>query len=189
MKLIYIDVETTGVDDKKDDIIQLAGIISANGQKEEFNLLMRPQEGYELSEGAYLAHKKTREEIDTYPLSAEVFKQFMTMLKKYINKYDKKDKLFFIGYNADFDLDFVRAWFDQNDEDYFHAWFHYPALDVMKLAAFHLIGRRHLLKDFKLSTVYEEIVGKPIVNAHDAMADISATKEILNKILEKQKSL
>ncbi len=188
MKLIYIDTETTGLDKSKDDIIQLAGIISVDGSTEEFNFLMKPRDGYKLSEGAYLAHKKTKEEIDQYPPSSEVFKQFMELLGKHISKYDKKDKFMFIAYNAMFDMDFIRAWFDQNNEDYFHAWFHFPALDVMQAAAFHLIGKRHLMKNFQLSTVYEEIIGKPIINAHDALADILATKEILNKIIESQRS-
>ena len=187
MKLIYIDTETTGLDKKKDDIIQLAGIISADGNTEKFNFLIRPREGYRLSEGAYLAHKKTKEEIDQYPPSSVVFPQFMALLGRYIKKYDKTDKLMFVAYNAMFDMEFIRAWFDLNGEDYFHAWFHFPALDVMQAAAFHLIGKRHLMKNFQLSTVYEEIVGKPMVDAHDALADTIATKEILNKIIENQR--
>ena len=187
MKLIYIDVETTGLDRKEDDIIQLAGIIVANGVTEEFNYRIRPREGVKLSEGAYMAHKKTDKEIQTYPTSSRVFPTFMSMLKKYINPYNKEDKFFFVAYNSDFDMDFLRNWFDLNSENYFNSWFHFPSLDVMQTAALHLIGRRPYMKNFKLITVYEELMGHPMENAHDALADVKATKEMLDKILEKQK--
>jgi exonuclease I len=34
------------------------------------------------------------------------------------------------------------------------------------------------MPNFKLATVYKEMFGKDIENAHDAMADIEATREI-----------
>ena len=57
----------------------------------------------------------------------------------------------------------------------------------MQKAAFHLMGRRPFMKNFKLITVYEELMGKPMVDAHDALADIRATREILNKIIEEER--
>jgi len=186
MKLMYIDVETTGLDREKDDIIQLAGIISANGQRETFNFNIRSD--VELSEGAYMAHRKTQEEIASYPSSSEIFPQFMELLSKHVKKYDRADKFFFIGYNAGFDMDFVREWFKKNDESYFGSWFHFPPLDVMQMANFHLIGKRHMMKNFRLTTVYEEIMGKTFPDAHDALADITATSELLDEIMRRQKS-
>lgn len=184
---MYIDTETTGLDKDVDDIIQLSGIINVNSKIEEFDFCIRPREGYVLKEGAYLAHKKTTQEIDRYPSSQQVFKQFKEILTKHVNPYDKTDKFMFVAYNAMFDFNFVQKWFEYNDEMYFSAWFHFPPLDVMQMAAFHLIGERHLMPNFRLSTVYEQITGKAMQGAHDAMADIRATQEILSHILKSQR--
>jgi len=189
MKFIYIDTETTGLDPIKDDIIQLAGIVSVDGVSEEFNFRIKPRPGNHITDAAYMAHLITDKEAQEYPPASEVLPQFMDILKKYINRYDKKDKFFFIAYSAVFDFDFLRNFFEINGEQYFGSWFYFPPLDVMQLAAFHLMGRRAELKNFQLATVYEELIGKPLENAHDAMADISATKEILNKIVANQKKL
>ncbi len=186
MKMLYVDVETTGLDWEEHDIIQLSGSLSVFRHREDFDLLMRPAGDYQLNESAYQCHKKTREEIDSYPSSSEIFNKFMGMLKKHVNKYDKTDKFFFIGYNSTFDMNFVRAWFEKNDEEFFHSFFHFPSLDVMQAAAFHLMGKRAQMDNFRLDTVYKELTGKTLEKAHDAMADINATKEILTKIVEQQ---
>lgn len=186
---MYIDTETTGLDKENDDIIQLAGIISANGQKEEFDFKIRPRPGTVLTDSAFQAHLITNEEMQAYPPASEVFPKFMALLNKYVNRYDRMDKFFFVAYNADFDMNFLRKLFDHQEERYFSSWFFHPALDVMQIANFHLLGKRHQMKNFKLITVYEELMGHPFENAHDALADIRATKEVLNKIVENQKKL
>ena len=84
-------------------------------------------------------------------------------------------------------MDFLRGWFDRNNESYFGSWFYFPPLDVMQIAAFQLLGKRHLMPNFQLTSVYEEIIGEPMIDAHDALVDIKATRILLNKILENQK--
>ena len=41
------------------------------------------------------------------------------------------------------------------------------------------------MRNFQLSTVYEKLTGKSLTNAHNAMADIDATRELLNVIVGK----
>jgi len=128
MKIIYIDLETTGTDPKKNGIIQIAGTISANGESEDFNFLMCPRNETVYDRTALQKNGKTRGEIATYPHSSEVFPKFIALLSKYVNRFDKADKFYFVGYNSSFDMDFLREWFSQNEEAYFGSWFWYPRL-------------------------------------------------------------
>lgn len=59
-----------------------------------------------------------------YPPMGEIYKQFVDLLSKYVDRYNKKDKFFLAGYNiASFDNSFLRAWFIQNGDKYFGSWF------------------------------------------------------------------
>jgi len=182
MKYIYVDTETTGVDPKKNAIIQLAGTIVANGVSEDFNWIIQPHLGALVEPAAMAKNGITEEQLRTAKSSEKVFEEFTALLNKHVNKFDRNDKFAFIGYNANFDMDFMRAWFLRNNEEYFGSFFIYPSYDVMQLAAWFTIGKRTSFKDFKLGTVYEALLGKPLIDAHDAAADIAATREIMNYI-------
>lgn len=184
MKLIYIDLETTGVNPKMNGICQIAGIISANGQSEEFSWYMNPGD-VRIERSAMGLNGISIEKMRQSPSSGEIFTKFQDLLGRYVDKYDKKDKFFFIGYNSTFDMDFLRSWFEHHGDKYMGSWFWYPPLDVMQVAAFKLMGERVKLNNLKLSTVYEYVLGKPLMDGHDALVDIKATKELLSGLTKK----
>jgi len=183
VKIIYIDTETTGINPTRNAILQIAGTIAVNGQTEDFDIRMAPRAGAIIDAGAMKVNGISAEEARGYQSSEEAYKIFIQMLSRYVNPHDPTDKFYFVGYNSSFDMDFIREWFSQNNDRFFGSWFWYPSLDVMQLAAFKLIGRRILLPNFKLGTVYEAVLGKTFKDAHDARADIAATREILNAII------
>jgi DNA polymerase III subunit epsilon len=180
MKLIYIDTETDGLDPKKNSIVQLAGIIRVNGQEEEFDFKMAPWPGRESDPEALAISGRTIEEVKGYPAPAEIFRLFIGMLTKYVSRYDKKDKFFCLAYNAMFDDDFMRAWFEVMGDKYYGSWFWTPALDVMQAAAFTLMKTRHDLPNFKLATVAKAVLGvdPPEGSFHDAMFDVRTTRDL-----------
>src|SRR3712207_9107105 len=84
----------------------------------------------------------------------EVYAQFVAMLGKHVDKFNKKDKFFLVGYNnAAFDNQFLRGFFLQNGDNYFGSWFWANTIDVMVLATAYLAERRPEMENFKLSTV------------------------------------
>lgn len=180
MIFTYIDVETTDLYPKKSSIFQICGMISSSNDYDEFNIRMRPYKGEIITEGASLRTGKTQEELETYPNQLEGYSQFMSILSKHIPVPSYNNRSFFIGYNASFDCDFVRDWFIFNGNPDFTKYFYFPPIDVMHIANFTLIGERSNLRNFQLGTVYKYLTDKDLINAHDAMADIQATKEILN---------
>ena len=187
MTITYIDVETTGLDPKKNSIFQLAGKIVKDGIEESFNYRMRPYRNELIEEGAKEKTGITDQELASYPDQREAFNSFLSILDKNINVNKFQDRAFFVGYNSSFDMDFIRSWFLFNNNTNFSNYFFYPSLDVMYLAAFALIGERPWMRNFKLTTVYKKLTGKELEDAHNAESDINATVEILNIITKKLK--
>ena len=187
MKLLYFDLETTGVKYWKHGIHQFSGIIEIDGEiKETFNFKIKPNPKALIEAEALAVRGVTEEQIKTYPEMTVVHKQLTTMLSKYVDKYAKQDKFFLVGYNsAYFDENFLRAFFEQNGDAYFGSWFWAGSLDVMVLALEALKHKRHLMKDFKLMTVAREF-GITIDESklHDAVYDVMLTREVYLAITE-----
>lgn len=184
-KLFFYDLETTGVKFWKNGIHQISGCIEVDGDvKEEFNFHVKPNPACIIEDEALKVSGVTLEQINAYPDMNIVYNQIKAMLSKYINKYDKYDKFFLVGYNnAPFDNQFFRAFFVQNNDNYFGSYFWSSAIDVMVLAANHLKNTRHTMENFKLKTVADTLgVTVDESKLHDAMYDIYLTRAIYRKI-------
>ena len=180
MKIMYVDVETTGLKRDKHSIWQIAGIITDGKQEESFNIKMAPYTNESISQVALDIGGITEDDLRGFQPAEEAYEQFTNLIKKYINPYQKDDKLYFCGYNADFDSDFIRNFLMHNGDRYFGSYFWYPVLDVMQLANWYFAGKRVEFENFRLATVYEKVLGKPLEGAHDAFEYIKATRELLN---------
>lgn len=184
-KLFFYDLETTGVKFWKNGIHQISGCIEVDGDvKEEFNFHVKPNPACVIEDEALKVSGVTLEQINAYPDMNVVYNQIKMMLSKYINKYDKYDKFFLVGYNnAPFDNQFFRAFFVQNNDNYFGSYFWSSAIDVMVLAANHLKSTRHTMENFKLKTVANTLgVTVDESKLHDALYDIYLTRAIYRKI-------
>lgn len=187
-KLFYYDLETTGVRYWRNGIHQISGLIEIDGVvKETFNFHVRPNPEADIDPQALEVGGVTLEMIQGYPGMKEVHAKIIYMLSKYVDRYNKADKFFLIGYNnSSFDDNFFKAFFEQNDDKYFFSWFWSSKIDVMVLASQFLVERRHLMENFKLHTVAKELgIEVTEENLHDALYDIKLTREIHKKILEK----
>lgn len=181
MKAIYYDLETTGVKHYENGIHQISGIIEIDGEvKEEFDLKVCPNPNMKIEQAALEVGNVTLEQVLAYPPMSAIYMGLTKMLGKYVDKFDKTDKFFLIGYNnASFDNQFLRAFFEQNGDKYFGSWFWANSLDVMVLASEHLKEVRNQMVDFKLKTVAKQ-VGIEIdeTKLHNATYDIYLTREI-----------
>lgn len=183
MKLCFIDTESTGIDPKKHALIQIAGIILIDGVEcSTFNFHSAPFEADEIEDSALEINGITREQLASFEKPRVVHNLFQKVLEQNCNKFDKKDKYFFVGYNARFDADFVRSWFEKCGDQYFGSWFWFPAIDVMNLALVKLLDKRPTMPNFKLSTVAAEFGLKPEGDLHDALTDIRLTVRLFDKV-------
>lgn len=185
MKILFFDLETTGLNPAKNGIHQISGEICIDGEtKESFNFHVQPNPNCVIEQEALDVAGVSKEMVLSYPLMCDVYKDFSKMLSKYVDKFNKNDKFFLCGYNnASFDNNFLRGFFLQNGDKYFGSWFWSNTLDVMVLATPFLSGKRHEMENFKLSTV-AKFLGIDVSEdkLHDAMYDIYLTKEIFNKV-------
>lgn len=184
MKNLFIDIETTGTDKDKHGIIQIAGIVEIDGCiKKEFDLKVRPFEFQECEKAALALHGIKEEDLRKYPLPSNGYSVLVSILDQYVNKFDKVDKFFFVGYNATFDFDFLVHFFLNNNDRFYGSYFFWPTVDVAVLAGYLLRKEKHLLANSKLVTVaeYLGVVGNG--EAHDAAYDIKLTYRIF-KFLE-----
>lgn len=185
MKKVFLDLETTGVTPGKHGVIEIGAIIEANGEEKRFAHRVKPFSTDEIDDSALEIQGVSRESIQAFPEPPEVYLRFIRFLDMIVNKYDRKDKAFLIGYNVTFDQSHLRAWFEKNGNQYFGSYFWFPAIDVAILAAHYLGEKRDELPDFKLGTVCRHF-GIDLENAHTAAADIEATRELYYRLIDLQ---
>lgn len=186
MKKLFFDIETTGVKHWENGIHQLSGIICIDGEvKEQFNFKVKPFEFCVIEPEALALNNLTTEDLEKYPEPYIVYCEFVAMLSKYVDKYNRRDKFHLCGYNnASFDNQFLRAWFSANGDKYFGSWFWSDTIDVMVLASYHLQNERDKMPNFKLHTVAEQLqLEVEAESLHDALYDIQLTKKIFDKII------
>ncbi|MBN2440440.1 MAG: 3'-5' exonuclease [Spirochaetales bacterium] len=188
MKNLFIDLETTGLNPVENGIIQLSGIIEIDDEiKDTFDFHIKPFPGDKIDEKALEVNRRTKQELEhdsKYQDPLGVHKTLMSLLSKYIEKFDKKDKFNFIGYNSQaFDFPFLRSWFYKCKDNFFGSWFWSPSIDVMPIWAFILAKKRHVLDNFQLATVADycgiKVDGSKI---HDSLYDIQITRELYHKL-------
>ena len=112
MLKIFIDVETGGTDSKVNPLLQLSGIIDHDGKIcGEFDFKIKPFKGQVAKKEALEVNKLTVDEILTFHEPLGVFDGLKYLLNGKIDKFDKADKAFFVGYNSRFDEEFLRQFF------------------------------------------------------------------------------
>jgi len=183
MKVFYFDTETTGLNSKVNDIIQLGFIIEIDGKvvrKEK--LEMQPFDYSSISKIALDTHKISVEKMKTFDTPQIAYAKIVNILDEYINKYDKEDKFIPAGYNVKFDMEFLREFFIKNNNKYFGSYFDYHFIDAMAILFLKRYAGKIALDNYKLETAcnYYNIE----IKSHDALSDISATRELLLKVMK-----
>ena len=159
--LVFFDIEATGLNVVKDRIVQLALIKFSPGSEtpEEWEMMINPG-AVLISEEAYAIHGISAEMVASKP----TFDQIAAKLVDFIGGAD------LAGYNSDrFDIpmlmeEFARAGIDFNMDNR-------RSIDVQKIF--------YKMEPRTLSAAYKLYCDKFIDNAHDALADVRATVDVL----------
>lgn len=185
-KIIFIDTETGGVNPEKTALIQLSGIIRIDKKDvEKFNFFIKPFENSEVNEKALEVQGRTLEELKTekYVEEKEVYKQFVNLLDKYVDKYDKRDKFIVAGYNVRFDVDMLKAFFQRHGNNFLFSYLDSSMLDPLySIRLLQVAGILPVLENNKLETWCKHFGIE--LKAHDSLEDIEATKKIIGKLIE-----
>ena len=177
-KILWIDVETSGIDWNKNCILQLSALVEIERKVvEEYNAFMKPFKGDTISKEALNVTGITVDQLKTFRNPVEVLSEFKQMMEKYVNPYDKMDKFILGGKNFNFDRNFIKRWFEKCEDEYFWSWFHFPYLDIeQELARVMLFETDLVLPNYQLKTVCELLDIQ--LDAHNSLSDIKATREI-----------
>lgn len=184
-KILWLDLETGGLDPRLHDITQIAGIVDINGKTvQEFNILVRPSSPERVTTEALAVTGKTLDEVMAHPYSQQEGYELLTgVLGRHVDKYNRSDKFVWAGQNAPFDMGFARELWRKNGDKYFGSWFHPQPMDLIGITvAMRLKGHLTGLPNLKLVSIAEALGIK--LAAHDAMNDIRATREAVYRQLE-----
>lgn len=184
-KIIFIDTETGGVNPEKSALIQLSGIIRIDKKDvEKFNFYIKPFENSEVNEKALEVQGRILDELKTekYIEEKEVYKQFINLLDKYIDKYDKTDKFIVAGYNVRFDVDILKALFQRHGNNFLFSYLDSSMLDPLySIRLLQIAGILPVLENNKLETWCKHFGIE--LKAHDSLEDIVATKKLIGKLI------
>jgi len=184
MKVFYFDCETSGTNPNRNDILQMAGLIEIDGQViDSFKLHCQPFDYGTIEQGALDCNGLTIEQIKTFPTPQETYSELLKILGNHVNKYDRTDKFYLAGQKIGFDADFLQAFFEKNNDKYFGSWVNRRYIDLLALTRIlNYVGVLKTEND-KLGTL-AEMFGVSL-DAHDALEDIKATREILKIMIGK----
>ena len=162
--IVFFDLETTGVDISADRIVQIGAIkTSEDGSEEVKNVLVNPT--INIPESATEIHGISNDDVKDSP----TFKQISKSLFEWLTDCD------LAGYNSDnFDVPLLIEEFNRVNIEFPKETVCF--VDVLKV--------ERQVCSHKLEETYKRYTGKALDGAHDALVDIRATIEILNKQME-----
>jgi len=179
-KQIYFDLETTGLDHYYCAIHQMACLFVINGEvRSSLDIKMAPFPGARIDEEALEKGGVTIGQIMEYPDWLIGFNKFIETLKSF-HKPNETNKFLLCGYNnAPFDNQFLRQ-YSYKAHLKWSSYYYSPPIDVMTLVGKAILkGLR--LQNYRLKTVCE-YYGIPLTDAHEGMADVTATKALDDKL-------
>ncbi len=164
--LCFFDIESTGLNVVRDRIVQIAIIKypKNGGEPEELEMLINP--GIPISEEAMNVHGITPKMLSNKPS----FQQVADQLFKFIGNAD------LAGYNSNrFDVPMLMEEFSRVGIE----------LDMTRRRTIDVQRIFYKMEPRTLSAALKYYTGKRIENAHDALADVRATIDVLKGQLDK----
>ena len=186
MKVLWCDTETTGIKPENSGAFQVAMLYKHGVDKTkvwERLFFLNPideEKGILFHESAAQVHGYGRERIESFDKAEIVMPKIAEFLNLYCRDFSENgnfEKLYFAGYNCPFDWVHLDALFTRYTEYKMTDFFEIKTLDVfeqVKRATEMGIIRT---ANQKLGTVCKSL-DVPLENAHDAMGDITATRNL-----------
>lgn len=163
--IVFFDIESTGLNIIQDRIVQIALVkYKKEGGSDELNLLINP--GIPISQEAMDVHGITPDMLRNKPTFQQVAKQL----------YDFIGDADLAGYNSDrYDIPMLMEEFHRNGFDFDIE--NRSCIDVQKIF--------YKMEPRTLQAALRYYCNEELEDAHDAMADVKATVQVLRGQLEK----
>ncbi|MHA1952495.1 MAG: 3'-5' exonuclease [Candidatus Heimdallarchaeaceae archaeon] len=174
MPYFAFDVETTGLDPEKHEILQLGAILLDDDLKriDSGQMKLMPKHWERADKEALIINKV---DPSTWEPTHKSTKEALNKLHSFVNKYfPPSEKLIPLGHNVSFDLDFLRSLYKEEEKMWIY---HYHKIDTINWAMLWGKVTKTPIKSYKLCDICE-LFNIKLDNAHDAMSDVKATVEI-----------
>jgi DNA polymerase III epsilon subunit-like protein len=184
MKILWVDVETTGLDFNTNEIIQLAGIMECTEKHiaQEFNVKIRPTNFDAIDQEAVKIHGFSKATMKTFNPPEIVYDQFKEFLYRWVDPFKKETRAILGGQNVLFDSQFIDSFFNKNGDKYWRSFVTPGVFDLKNLTImYEIFKNKKIFDSYKLSRVCE-ILDVELITAHDAFSDIVATRECCLKL-------
>jgi DNA polymerase III epsilon subunit-like protein len=189
-KLVYsrrfwVDTETTGFDTRKNFIFQISYLIEENNViLHRRTLEFRPEryDQFEFNREAENVHGCSRDKIISFQPETAAFAALINDLKRYGRK-----RLTLAGYNINFDIRFLKAFFDRNkaannrDSNIFYKYFDYMYFDILQFVQAYRVAGIIDLPHIDLESICRYF-GINTDGAHNSMTDVLNTKAIFDRM-------
>lgn len=191
-KVFFFDCETTGLDPKRHDIIQLGGIIEIDNRVvDTFELRQSPRSAQSVDDEALAVNGRTLPEIMQWPVNGTIYHRLIEKFDAWVDKFDKSDIMIPAGHNVGFDMDFLFAlWGQKGPAGYLAAYLKGRLDTIVTATQLYLAGDIEPRDakgsiSFKLEHCCRAALG---INPgwHDAVADIKATHQLYRAMQEIQ---
>ena len=176
--LAGFDLETSGVSVHLDRPVQIGLVMRLyeNGSYTDYpaiNMLCNP--GKPIDPGAVAVHGITDAQVANAPSAYDA----VDYLAKTVAYYAQGREAYVCTYNGySFDVPMANNTISRPA-------FTIPHIDVLRMVRHKFPEVRGALGGKKLTELYEVFLGRPLENAHDAVADIGATLDLLGALLER----
>ncbi len=189
MRFLWLDTETTGIEVADSAAFELAFILVDGGNVvcERCFFLNPLNDTIKYHEEAGKVHGYSEQDIKSFPDEREQMPKIANFLVEARELWQKdgskSEKLVIAGYNVEFDIKHLKALLERNGykfEDYFSNIIADVFVQVKKAGMQKALP---YLPDRKLGTVAKHL-GVNLENAHDALADIKATREVARKLFK-----
>jgi DNA polymerase III alpha subunit (gram-positive type) len=183
-KRFWVDVETTGLNSKKNFAFQISYIVEENGAdllKRKLELRPDNYEEFVFDVNAEKVHGISKDKIVSFQSESRAYGILIEDLSLFAG-----DRMTVVGYNVDFDIKFLKTMFYRNNpqnsnQSVFYKYFDFVPFDILQFAqgcrAAGLIDSNSLTLENICKSLNIDISG-----AHDSMVDITATKCIFEKL-------
>ena len=154
-KKLFYTISTTGLNPYRYSIHKFTGVLEVDGKICDYvEMNIKPNPKGLIDKPTLIRNGVTEEEIK---IGSDLYIAHDTLVSEldlFIDKFNRKDKAFLIGWdNRRLDDLFFQAWFQQVEDPYFFSWFWPSSIDVSVLATQKLIQKVDSVGDLTIQNV------------------------------------
>lgn len=180
MKLLFIDTETGGINEKENSLLSIALICWENKKILDKTEFFIKEKEYNVTEIAMKINQLDLEVVKKRGLEKQ---EVVEKINEFIKKNFNNEKAVLCGHNINFDIRFLKELYNKVGKDY-EEFISYRSLDTASIFRFFSIAGKFNGKEINSLDDAIKYFNLSFDNRHTAMGDIEKTVEVFNKLID-----